>query len=561
MDQLATDQVTATGPTQADYEAAFTQTIDFPRLHLAQWYHRNVKNECLRWDNRTWMVPILKDKADKIVISKASKIGISELLLVIVMAEAFQGNNGMYVLPTDPVRNRLVAGRFDPVIGLVPLYRLDPNVKIKYRKSSDNLSLKKIGSAFWNFIGSRSPENFYEFDAAIMIYDEYDKCNFINLELAKDRTGSAAAERWIKVGNPSLRDFGIDEEYQNSNKQEWLIACSHCNEKQPLDWFVNCVFQDDDAKWRLKDKSFLQRIHPSGGIVDASPLCRRPNCGKPLDRLAHGEWVAEFPSKSISGYTASRLFGAPGNDIPETPRPIIKETFEVFEQAQGNPTKLQVFYNNRLGQPYDAEGSKITDTILRQAQGDYQMPANRPDGGVVTAGVDVGARLHVQISQIVEGLRRKLWIGSLPLDPDELWRLLKEYRVGRGVIDAQPERHLSSEFCKQHGGWYRCYYSIGEATKQIVQIDHVLRTVAVNRTASIDQTFAEWQQGYVTHGMNWRTIDNGDYRNQMMAPTRIYDEEKERYIWDEGTSPDHHFHADNYDRIAASMYAGGAKIS
>lgn len=504
------------------------------------------------------MIPILKDKADQLVITKASKVGVSELLFVVVFAEALQGHGGMYVLPTDPVRNRLVAARIDPCIGFVPLYQT-ANQKVRHKKSTDNLSLKKINHSFWNFVGSRSPENFYEFEADFMIYDELDKCNLANLELAKDRTGAAKSERGIWVGNPSIADFGIDAKFKASSAQEWMLQCPHCNEWQQLDWWQSFVVQDDDGHWSLRDTS--NGHIGSEGISsrpDASAICHR--CSKPIDRLAVGEWVAVNSSTSsgASGYHTSRLFGAPGNDFDEI-RPIIRETFDVWNEAQGDPTKLQVFYNNRLGLPFEAEGSKITDTILQAAMSDYMMPLKADDGTII-AGVDVGARLHVHISRLKNGLRQKLWVGSLPLDPNELQLKCAEFKVSRGVIDAQPERHLAEQWCKHHAGWYRCYYSIGEQNKTEINIDHVDKTVAVNRTASIDQTYAEWMQGYVSIGSNWRSADGGDFAKQMKAPTRIYLENKRRYEWQEGNQPDHHFHADNYERITASMLSSGPRV-
>jgi hypothetical protein len=46
-----------------------------------------------------------------------------------------------------------------------------------------------------------------------------------------------------------------------------------------------------------------------------------------------------------------------------------------------------------------------------------------------------------------------------------------------------------------------------------------------------------------------------DYYDHMQASTRIYREEREEYIWTEGTKPDHFFHAEAYAHMARRLLA------
>jgi len=496
------------------------------------------------------------------VIPKASKIGVTEMLFLMLFAWGIQGKNGMYVLPTDPVRNRLVSTRIDPIIGATPLYRKNCR---NSRKAVDSRSLKTIFRGNWNFVGSRSPDNFYEFDADVLIFDEYNKCNPGNIGLAMDRIGAAENQTWRKVGNPSISDYGIDAEYKNSDMRHWMLKCPHCNQWQYLDWFTHFVRQDDNGEWLFRDTSHSPLV---SGVKksrsDPNPVCS--SCSGTLDRLAPGEWVPEYRDRPIRGYIVDRLFGAPGNDFDKE-RPIIQETMGYWKEAQGNPTLLQIFYNNRLALNFEAAGSKLTMAILSACRADYTMPPNTminpeddKDIPNIVAGVDVGGRLHLHISIYSNNKRRKIFIGTAR-DWDDLHQICERYHIRRGVIDALPQTHSAEKWCREHRGWYRAFYSKTDSADILVNVNHANRTIHVNRTASLDESYAAYINKQVEIPKDWRHADGGDFVKQMLASTRVFDEEKFKYIWDEGAQADHHFHADNYERIASSMIASGSLIT
>jgi hypothetical protein len=63
--------------------------------------------------------------------------------------------------------------------------------------------------------------------------------------------------------------------------------------------------------------------------------------------------------------------------------------------------------------------------------------------------------------------------------------------------------------------------------------------------------------------LNASTVDGGSFYKQMCAPTRKFDRElgeRGRWKWDEGSNPDHYFHAMNYDFLAADLCPGNLEI-
>jgi len=545
-------------PVTTDAEARTASAIRIreqaPRLYLALFEHRTARGITLDFSNRPWAYDLYEDDSEQIAISKASKTGITELLAVDVFHNSRLGKNGMYILPTQPIRNRFVSDRIDRMIRNTPLYRQNTS---RRKKDVNAKGLKTFFNSTWSFVGSNSEEDFYEFDADIMFYDEYDKCNPRSMAYAADRTGAAAADAWRKVGNPTIGGYGIDAELQKSDKKQWHIACSHCGERQPLDWFVNFVTQDGEGHYRLRDEA----IDTEGSIRegrDAMPVCRK--CGKTFDRLGDGEWVPEFFGRDISGYNVSRLFGAPGNDHGGQQRNIIREIFNTWNEAQGNPNKLIRFYNNVLGIPYRASGSNITiDLLQRCAVDNYYMPLFAEE---TVFGIDVGKFYHVHISQLVIGedgvkRRRKVFIGKLGT-MDEVERVLARYGAHKGCIDALPELHTSRPFVQRQPGRYMTYYNVKDNVQDMSPIDRPKRTIRLNKTESLDASHADYILGNVELPCNFAYLDGGDFVKQMEAPTRILntDYDPPRYQWDEGTSPDHHRHADNLEKVATDMLAG-----
>ena len=101
----------------------FLKSLANPKENLALFYHRTARGTKLRFSNRPWLKALYEDTAEKKVLPKASRLGISEYLFVENFALAIKGNNGMFILPTEPIRNRVISGRIDKMVSHVQLYR------------------------------------------------------------------------------------------------------------------------------------------------------------------------------------------------------------------------------------------------------------------------------------------------------------------------------------------------------------------------------------------------------------------------------------------------------
>ena len=500
--------------------------------------------------SRPWLIDLYKDHSSYIVIKKASQVCISEWAFCEFFNQAMQKHPVIYILPTDRIVYEVTPRRIDKLIERVSFYQANCS---RHPKHSDTKSQKKLFTTDCHIVGANQVLNFFEKAVDVLIFDELDKCDQNNLIFAMDRLGSAQGSLIRKLGNPTESNFGIDAEYEASDKKQWHIKCEHCGEWQPLDWFQNIVRQEDDGH-------FVPLSDDDGG-KDLVPLCH--HCKKSLNRLADGEWVAELTERGISGRHVSKLFAKMGNDTLGLPP--LRSLFKTFTESRGNPSKEQHFWNNDLGLAYNASGSKITEqTLAACCDLKYEMPA-KAEGTI--AGVDIGNRLHLHISKIEDGKRKKVFVSILG-DYQELHHTCERFGVQVGIMDAGPEIHEPRQFVRAHSGWYLCRYNredkmrlTGKNRYQDMDIDYVARTISINRTESLDCSFEDYVDNRIVLPFNYQSLDNGDFVKQMCMPTRLRQERPDgtfRHIWTKGE--DHHRHADNYEAIAARISAGSSNM-
>lgn len=478
---------------------------------------------------RKYALDIYADNSKEIVIMKSVQCGMTEWLIIETFTKCEQGLSVFYVLPKYTLRNSFVANRIDKTINMIPYYRN----RIKHALGdADSKDIKHFSNGTIKFASSRTDSDFLEFPADMAIIDELDRCDQKNIEKAADRLSASEYKLFRKISNPTISGFGIAEEFKRSDQKEWFVKCDHCGEWQRLDFFRNVVDEQGEGEFVLRDRDWN-----AGSAQDIDLICVK--CCKPLDRFSdHAEWVKARQDSRVSGYHISKLID-PGTSIVEL--------WEKWQMALANETKKQVFFNSDLGLPYESKGAKLTDALLDKCIRDYVMPST---GSGCVMGVDVGSVLHVSISKIDGEHRWKQYIGTVP-HFEELDSLIVLYGVECCVVDAKPETHEAKKLRDRNPGivWLCDYHSTEGSTKEISINDDTYHVV-VDRTASMDESHADVLLEKVLFPKNAKTIDSGAFYEQMKAPTRVFDEEKNRYIWNEGTRADHYRHADNYEKIA-----------
>ena len=488
---------------------------------------------------RPFLVDLYKENSQNVAVMKCVQVGISEWLLCVLMSKVMQGWSVLYSMPTEGLRNDFIADRLNRLFAIVPLYKQGQDYAMD-RDGVKNVGMKHLWNGTAWFAGSNSEVAFISRDADMVIVDELDKSCIKNISYAPDRLKASKYKYFWNVGNPTISKYGIHQKYLESDQRVWMIKCPACNKWQELKFFKNVVREVSEGEYELIDKNY-------------AVVCNK--CASPLNRLGEGNWVAKRDSSTSAsvGYHISQLF---------SPTVSIQEIYQAFLAGLLNATKMQVFYNSILGLPYEAAGSKLSESILdNHCVDDYVMPSSCSSN--CTAGIDVNyPELNVRISSYEDGKRRAVFIGKV-MKFDELNDLIKRYNVKHLVIDVAPERHKVDEFIakynKSSDKYFACQYTsttnaepLIKSIKRAFDKSNEQSRITVDRTTVIDAMITDILSGNNKIPKNYKQIDNGDYLEQLEAPARLLDESKNppRYVWDEKGLPDHYFHAEVYDYIA-----------
>jgi len=473
-------------------------------------------------------------------------VGISELLICDAFACADMGLRVFYVLPTIDLRNTFVRDRIDRPLLTVPYYRhkTKPTKKEEAVFDVDNVGLKSFGeNGLLFFVGSNSPISFISFPADVAFVDELDKCLAIqrkqtknNLTLIPDRMVASKYKFMREVSTPTIEGFGIDESYNQSDKKHWLIKCEHCGLHQEVDFFVHVVQQSGDNVFKLIDQDWTD-----GSAEDIGVFCKK--CGKKIDRLSQGEWVAEHPGRGVSGYAISQLF---------SDHLTVAQIYRQFLEAQINESKKQRFYNSILGQAYTSTGAKISKALLDECVklGQFYNLPSRAENA--TMGVDVGNVLNVLIFDHPGDHRRLVFAGTVR-NFDDLHTLISRFGVQVACIDYEPERREARRFQGDANcDVWLCDY-VSNPQNAEMQIDYETKFLKADRTQVIDGFVGDITSQVLLLPANASTLEDGDFYAQLCSPTRVQDETTGLYSW-VNSKPDHFFHCGVYERLASLFF-------
>lgn len=501
-----------------------------------------------RIDNHLYLVDIYRCKAKELVIKKAAQMGASEWLVSYAAHVCDQRDgNVLYVFPTDGAVSDFSTARLGPAIEASEYLSkvvIDGSGTGGLR-GSDRITLKRIRDRFLYFRGSKvqtdgKAPQLRSIDADALLLDEVDALDPRAPAIAKKRLGHAREDMGnvLWVSTPTYPGTGIDEQWQISDQRLWHIPCEHCGEKQPLE--INmCVTEWDSLgrpyEWHGKDEN------------RAWLACK--NCGKELNRLAQGEWVATYPDRPIVGFHLSKLFSAQMDLLSV-----------VYNLDTVDDTKRREAFNQDLGLAYLPRGGHLEADQIDACRREY---GHGPDYyRTCYMGVDVGRVLHVVIRTVADyatGETKQLYAGTT--DWEGLDRLVKIYRPRTVVIDALPETSKAREFQDRYPRnmvWISYYVNqvVGNKREQFAIFDIKERKVNVDRTRSLDATFAGFYGMTSTLPAHARNIE--DYYDHLRASIRVLQEDNSgqevaKYI---ETGSDHFCHAENYATIASTCRIG-----
>lgn len=508
---------------------------NYPRLYLALVHHRTTGDLPMTFHDRPWLMSIYKDNAKLLVFMKCVQIGITEFCICDMFHLAQKGKRGMYLLPDDSWVGQWVSDRIDGVIGRSAYYK---SLVGRVNKETDSRRLKSICGMTWKFAGTHSktaqkkPKAAFEFVANCLVIDEYDEHDQNDLQIFKDRLAADKSPYVRLLGNPTIDGQGIAAEFAKTDAKQWFVPC-HCGHEQVLEWTDHFIQELATGIWEVRDK---ERAKDGG---DIRPVCTE--CREPFDRLAKGRWQGTNPDGVGSGYRISHLF------ISVKPTDM-RDLFVLWQEAQGNQTALQNIHNQWLGKTYTNKDESITEELLHKCAGPYiWIKKDQANWDRLIAGIDEGKDFHISISEVINGVRHKRFIGKCRTQ-DQLDSILDTYSVAYAVRDAQGGSWAAvRDWVKTKSGRFMCYYRPKDQVKKLYDPDRKSGVINTNRTEIIDTNIQAYRTAKVVVPSDWATLCDGEFAKHMTTPQRILDPTG-KPIWTKGN--DHLFHADVYEFLA-----------
>lgn len=513
--------------------------------------YRRIDDRAFTLERHRPLEAIYADDHPDMVVIKPAQVGVSELAISKVchaldVGAAWwrTGKAGLNVGYLFPTKTALVDFSKERFSGL----RVESDyLRSLFAGEYDAVDFKRAGEHSYLYLrGMESEEGLLSFPADVLVFDEYDRMSRKAIALAEKRLRASTVKRQLRISTPTLPGRGIHEAYLHSDQQVWHVHCPTCDSSHALDFWrdVRC----DGAEWET------WRWWPAERLKDhVTTTTHCPQCKAAIDRCGPGQWMAMHP-----GITSVR-----GYQVPWYAFPVVDLNKLCAAAVSTDPSQTAEFYRSDLGLPYEPEGARVTESMLRQLSAD--LPSGRlPDGATwrkVTMGVDVGARLHYRISASgPDGGRYVLAMGAVRSFA-ELDALIARYKVRQTVIDAMPELHATRDWALTHKGKVlRAFYPASldgllfrkKAAEEDAHGNAIVgtETVQINRTMAMDELYAAIANG----AESWpATIHNDpDVLAHLQAPVRVVVTAKDGQpvaAWTH-TAPDHLFHASVYDRIA-----------
>ena len=461
---------------------------------LAAWSARRIRldGKPFSFEGHEFLKPIYDDTAPHVCLSKAAQIGGTTWAILRSIHSCIVGLNVMYFFPTRTDVLDFSRSRVSPLLAENPFLK-------KLMSDTDTVGLKKIGDAHLYLRGMQSSVGMKSVPADLIVFDELDEAEPQAKAMAKERLGHSDYKRILELSNPSLPDYGIDEVYQKSDQRHWTVKCPVC------------------GAWTALDKEFPQKLgrevtiilpRKDGGFYRACPKCRGE-----LD-MAAGEWVADFPDRSIHGYRISQLFSSkvdPG---------------EILEEYR-TTRYPERFFNLKIGIPWaDLERRLDAASVLALCSDSPMAGARDDERAWYSMGVDTGRALHTVILRSgpnLKGPETMVYLGECH-EFGELDALMKRFKIGSCVIDGLPETHATREFARRHPGKvHLCFFQENQRGK--AAFDQDAQQVVVNRTEALDASRAAVRNKMLILPRRDHVVET--FAQHMTCDAKVLDEDEE----------------------------------
>jgi phage terminase large subunit GpA-like protein len=298
----------------------------------------------------------------------------------------------MAIQPTVEMAKRNSKQRIDPLLEESGILRSLVS-RPRSRDSGNTVLSKEFPGGILVMTGANSAVGLRSMAARYLFFDEVDgypgdvdgEGDPVNLAFARART--FARRKVYLVSTPKISGISrIEAAYADSDQRRYWVPCPRCHEFQVL--------------------RFSQLRWPKGNPEQAVYICQ--HCSRDIHNhdkqwmLGRGEWRTGAPSDGrTAGFHLSSLYSPVG-------WMSWADAAGQFEQAQKNPSLLQVFVNTILGETWALQGEAPDWQRLYDCREDYTI-GTVPKGGLfLTAGIDI-QKDRIEVEVVAWGRAKESW--------------------------------------------------------------------------------------------------------------------------------------------------------
>ena len=392
---------------------------------------------------------------------KATQGGFTLIVMLRMLFAMLKGHitqGVIYLFPTDTKVGEFSQLRWTSLIDNNPVSIA------QYIRRTNNIHNKRVGHASLMMRGAQLTQSIGGLDkesvalrsdpADVIVFDEKDLMPANAISKARGRLGHSELKWEWSLSNPTIPNFGIDADWEASDKRHWALACGACNH------------------WNFLEIEYPRCLRRE---VDGRVIRVCVKCGRELDLDGRGEWVPELPNRSAEriGYWWSQL-----NSHYVDPGLILREMEDPPEGNLGDVKRL------RLGLPHlDAQYGLTPEDVLMLCTAEPAASASRVPTCI---GVDVMKQLYVVLGYCLRPDCYQI-IACLILDGFEAFETVaRTFYAEVTCIDNEPDLHAARRYQETGPGevWLSDYIeSVGSA-----RYDLASGVVKINRTEALDQT-------------------------------------------------------------------------
>lgn len=484
----------------------------YPSLWVEKYKIKNEAGIPIEFDSHYFMRDLYNDMSPLQVWMKAPQIGatVAELIKTFYCAKK-KGWDIIYTLPTQADVHDMAGGKVNRIIAQNPILS-------EWVKDHDTVEQKSIGDSIIYYRGTFTNKAAMMVSSDLNVHDEVDASDASVIQQYETRLQAKSDGRRWYFSHPSLAGYGVDIQWQQSDKKEWFIKCNNCKAEQQLKWPENI---------NRETREYVCAICAE----KLSNECRK-----------RGSWKATSTGQ-FSGYHISQLMCC-----WITADKILTD-FETKDQ--------QYFYNYVLGLPYVGSENKIDMSIVLKNCTDV---INVQEGTIII-GVDTGLPIHYTILN-KEGVffYGKCKPPSDTYDPyDTIEALLKRWPKSIVVSDQGGDligiRKLQAKY---PGRVFLCYYRRDKSGKEMIKWGKGsdFGTVTVDRNRMIQLTVEHLRDiGRIRlNGNRDEWTEFGTHFNNIYRTAKVNGLGVTEFVW-ERNGADHFVHALVYALVGLDRYA------